>query len=223
MSELDPHPLPQLRLMLVDDHPLVLGGLRAALATQADFTVVAEAQDGDQVRATVSRTAPDVVLLDLLLGGASGLAEGLDLVKELSQRTKVLVQSALEDASFARRALQAGAMGFILKSDPTEQLFVAVRAVAAGRIHLSTRLFAVMSRVAAGPVGKKFSELSTRELHVLHATALGLPNKRIAADLELSVKTIETHKEAVKRKLGLEDAAALAKVAQQYLNTLRGL
>lgn len=207
------------QIVVVDDHPLVRQGLRDTLNREHDLTVCGEA-DGLVTALNVIRdTSPDLVTIDL------GLAEGsgLELIKELSAAypgIKLLVLSMQDEALYADRCLRAGAHGFCGKDAPPEEILNAVRTVLEGRVYVSDEqndrmLNRVLhgSRNAAAPM----ESLTDRELEVFERIGHGLTTKEIADNLELSPKTIESYRENIKSKLGLNNAAKLQQRAVQWV------
>lgn len=218
------------RILIVEDHAVVRSGLLAELSGVIPGDRLLAVADEAQARLALSSFRPTLCLIDLLLGGARGLADGLGLIEDLtrfSPELRVLVYSAMEDADFARRALAAGARGYLAKSESMGNLRLALETILTDRFYLSPAVFASLGeqtgRSRADQLDPRFALLTNRERHVLHATALGQPNRRIATDLGLSVKTIETHKDAVKRKLNLRSSVELERISQSYLAALLGL
>jgi DNA-binding NarL/FixJ family response regulator len=217
-------------VFVVDDHPLVIEGIRSVLSRTDAFCLTGTASTASAARAWVRENRPSLVVADMLLGGITGLEDGLALVSDLRYEapgTRILALTSVESGDFARRALEAGAAGYMLKSEPLTNLPFALGLIQQDRQYLSPCLFVesaqrVLATTAPGSPGHAFSHLTNREIHVLHATALGFPNRRIASDLGISVKTVETHKESIKRKLDLADSAGLAQAATLYLDVLRG-
>lgn len=212
-----------LRILLADDHSVVRAGLRALLEAQPDLEVVGEARDGGEVLAQVGRAAPDVVVLDLSMPGLSGL-ETARRLRAGGGGPRVLVLSVHEDASYLRRALEAGAAGYVLKRAAAESLIGAVRAVGAGAVYLDPALGATLaaSVAGAGAAAGEAAALSEREDTVLRLIAQGYSNKEIAAQLSLSVKTVETYKARAMEKLGLDGRVGIVSYAsgQGWLQSL---
>jgi two-component system, NarL family, response regulator NreC len=218
-------------VLVIDDHPVVLQGLCAVLRGWPEFRLAGSAATPDDARRHARELQPQAVVVDLILGGIRGMADGLALISELRAEltsAAILVLTAVEDATLARRSMDAGANGYLLKSEPIENLRHALVTVLKGRPYLSPVLFATAPETDGTPVGgidrseigRRFGRLTNREMNVLHATALEFPNRRIAAELCISVKTVEAHKESIKRKLNLADAGALSAAAEVYLRLL---
>ena len=217
-------------VFLVEDHPIVVQGIQTVIATFPGFRLVGHATTAADARTRVRDLHPDLCITDLILSNSSGLSDGLSLLADLryeSPATSVLIFSSVEENTFAKRAFEAGAKGYMVKSEPLANLELALKTIAEGRVYLSPRLFASTSRSYAedfptSVIGKNFGVLTNRELLILHAIGLELPNRRIASDLGISVKTVEAHKETIKRKLEVPDSAGLSRLAHTFLEALRG-
>jgi two-component system response regulator NreC len=192
-------------IALADDHAVVRSGLRMLLESEPGFEVVAEAGELDQIQGLVGGARPDVLLLDVhMRGGAS-----LDLIPELAGVTRVLVLTMQDDPGYARTAMRAGARGYVLKDAEDAELVQAVRIVAAGGTYLDPAL--------GGKVLAAFEEgagrLTEREREVLRLIALGHTNAEMAKLLFLSLRTVETHRANIHRKLGSDSRADLVRHA----------
>jgi DNA-binding NarL/FixJ family response regulator len=201
---------PDVRVVIVDDHPVVREGLRTFLAVQEGIAVVGEAADGAEALATVRSVAPDVVLLDLVMPGIDGVAAIARLTAE-SPDTRVLVLTSFPDDDKLLAAVQAGAAGYLLKDVAPAELAEAVRAVARGEAALSSRPAARLLReYAQGGSGGSPVALTGREREVLTLLGRGLANKQIARELSIAEKTVKTHVSHVLSKLGLADRTQAA-------------
>ena len=199
-----------IRLMIVDDHPLVREGLSSRLATVDDIEVVAEAGDAAEALQRADEARPDVVLMDIGMKGVNGI----ELTAQLLQRQPalaVLMLSMYDAAEYAQRALQAGARGYVLKDSPSSEIIGAIRTVHAGGTHLSLAIAQKLVRPPAERV-----RLSAREGEILAALAKGQSSKQIARALGLSVRTVETHRQSIRRKLDLAGQAELIKYAVEH-------
>jgi DNA-binding NarL/FixJ family response regulator len=199
-----------IRLMIVDDHPLVREGLSARLATVDDIEVVAEAGDAAEALQRAAEARPDVVLMDIGMKGVNGI----QLTAQLLQRQPglaVLMLSMYDAAEYAQRALQAGARGYVLKDSPSSEIVGAIRTVHGGGTHLSLAIAQKLVRPPAERV-----RLSAREGEILAALAKGQSSKQIARALDLSVRTVETHRQSIRRKLDLAGQAELIKYAVEH-------
>ena len=207
------------RVFLVDDHPLVRRGLANVIAAETDLEVCGEASDVLEALHDVEKAGPDIVVVDLSL--KSG--HGIDLIEQLKakdERIKTLVSSMHDEMLFAERVLRAGAMGYVSKQEPPETLLQAIRQVLRGEVYLSPRMTNRLLRgVATGalPQRNPIQGLSNRELEVYEMIGQGLTVQQIAGKLNLSPKTVETHREKVKQKLNLQRSAELNRRAVQWV------
>ncbi|MDQ2585361.1 response regulator [Saccharothrix yanglingensis] len=196
-----------IRVVIVDDHPVVRDGLRGMLASAGDVEVVGEAADGAEAVAVVRAVSPDVVLMDLRMPGVDGVTA---IGRLRGFPTRVLVLTTYDTDSDVLPAIKAGATGYLLKDTPRDELFRAVRSAARGEAVLSpsvaTRLVGQVRRPAAEP-------LSDREVEVLGLIARGCTNREAAARLFISEATVKTHLVHVYAKLGVKDRAAAVAVA----------
>ncbi|NTW02827.1 MAG: response regulator transcription factor [Oscillochloris sp.] len=206
----------KLRILLADDHAIVRAGLKALIDGQPDLMVVGEASDGLEVMNLVGDCQPDIVVMDLSMPRMSGM-EATEQLREHSPQINVLILSVHEDVTYLRRVFDAGATGYVLKHAATELLIAAIRGVAAGQIYLDPSLGATMMLHTmvggTGRVGADIAILSERELGVLRLIAQGYSNKEIAAQLDLSVKTIETYKARAMEKLGISSRVEIVRYA----------
>lgn len=203
-------------ILLADDHRIFRDGLRPLLAAQDDLEVVAEAEDGLEALRLARTLAPDIAVLDISMPGLNGI----EVARRLSQEApaiKTIILSMHSDRRFVLEALRAGARGYLLKDTGILELLAAVRAVSAGQIHLCTEVSEQVIRdyvnLADAEAGSVFALLSAREREVLQMLAEGLATKEIAGRLNLSVKTVESHRRAVMDKLEIRSIAALTKFA----------
>jgi DNA-binding NarL/FixJ family response regulator len=209
----------KLRILLADDHAVVREGLRALLSTQPDMEVVGEAADGLAVLPLAEQTHPDVVVMDFSMPGLSG-AEAAARLKEACPDVKVLALTVHEDQGYLRRHFEAGVSGYALKQTPSQELFNAIRVVAAGGVYIDAAL--------AGNVVGKFirkdsrntashaDRLSDREAEVVRLIARGFSNKEIAVRLQINPKTVGTYKARSLEKLGLRSRADLVRYALEH-------
>jgi len=198
-----------IRIVLADDHVVVRSALRLLLDNEPDFTVVAEADDVESATRYVRGHHPAVLVLDLSMPGGSAL-ELIPRIREEFPATQIVVLTAHREPAFARQALDAGALGYVLKDAASDELVQAVRRAAAGEGFLNPALGALLAseRSANGP-----RALSEREGHVLRLIALGHTNAEIAAQLYLSVRTVESHRSHIQHKLQLSSRAELVSYA----------
>ncbi|MGA2453554.1 MAG: response regulator transcription factor [Solirubrobacteraceae bacterium] len=200
-------PLPgePIRLVLADDHAVVRSGLRMLLDSEPDFEVVAEASDVEGAKRYVRGHHPRVLVLDLNMPGGSSL-EAIPVIRKESPDTQIVVLTMQQEPAFAREALGAGALGYVLKEAADDELVEAVRRAAVGESYLNPRLGA---RIASEPPPGPPDDLSEREVDVLRLIALGHTNAEIAEQLYLSVRTVETHRSHIQQKLRLSTRAEL--------------
>ncbi|HEY5342953.1 MAG TPA: response regulator transcription factor [Solirubrobacteraceae bacterium] len=198
-----------IRLVLADDHAVVRSGLRMLLDKERDFEVVAEASDIESARRYVRGHHPRVLVLDLNMPGGSCL-EAIPAMRAESPETQIVVLTMQQEPAFAREALGAGALGYVLKEAADEELVEAVRRAAVGESYLNPKLGA---RIASEPPPGPPDDLSEREVDVLRLIALGHTNAEIAGQLFLSVRTVETHRSHIQQKLRLTTRAELVRYA----------
>jgi DNA-binding NarL/FixJ family response regulator len=208
------------RVLLVDDHPIVRQGLGQLINEEADLSVVSEAEDFPQALSALEATPVDVAIVDISLKERSGI----ELIKEIRARKPelpILVLSMHDESLHAERVLRAGAKGYIMKQEATEQVMNAIRRVLRGEVYLSERMASRMvNRLVAGPQnvgGSPIERLSDREFEVFQMIGHGVGPSEIAEKLGLSVKTVETHRERIKEKLNLASGSELIRYAMQYV------
>jgi two-component system, NarL family, response regulator NreC len=198
------------RIVIADDHAVVRSGLRMLLDAEVDFDVVAEAGDVDAARRYVRGHHPDVLVLDLNMPDGSSLPEIPGLRDEFPE-TQIVVLTMQDDPAFAREAMRAGAIGYVLKEAADAELVEAVRSASNGQTYLQPQLGA---RLAAEPeVSGRLDELTDREVEVLRLIALGHTNNEIAEQLYLSVRTVESHRAHIQQKLRASSRAELVRYA----------
>lgn len=204
------------RIFLVDDHGVVREGIKRLLERRSDMEVVGESEDGLQALEKIKESCPDVVMMDISLPGLSGI-ELTQRVREACPSARVIALTVHEDEGYIREILRHGAVGYLLKRIPTEELALAVRTVADGGTYIDPRVASKVVRVivdakrqedaAPGPA------LSDREESVLQAIAKGHSNKEIAALLNIGLKTVETYKARAMEKLGLKSRVDIVRTA----------
>jgi len=220
----EPVPTARRTILIVDDHPLLRRGLTSLIESEPDLVVCGEAASCWAALDAIRESPPDLVIVDLALEGS----DGLDLVKEMKRHhpaIPALVLSMHDEGVYAVRALRAGARGYVTKQQLDETLLVAIRRLLAGETYMSATLEArLAARFIAGqtlrtdsPVGA----LSDRELQVFRLIGQGRSTREIATALYLSIKTIESHRDHIRQKLGLESTAELAQRATQWVETGR--
>lgn len=207
------------RVLVVDDHPIVRRGLRQLVADEPDLEVVGEAEDATGALQQLRATHPDLVIVDLSLKNGHGL-ELIQDIKSGGQSVKMLVSSMHDESLFAERVLRAGASGYISKQESPDELIQAMRQVLQGDIYLSGRMAnRLLGRIGNGePLDQDpMDSLSDRELQVFEMIGQGLGTKQIARRLDLSPKTIETHREKIKAKLNIQSSSELGCRATQWV------
>ena len=202
---------PAIRVLLVDDHPVVRQGLRALLSTQDGIEVVGEADDGEAAVAAAERLSPDVVLMDVVMPGMDGV-EALRRIGERRPQTRVVMLTSYADERRAMEAIDAGASGFLLKDASPRDVAAAIRAAHRGEAVLHPSVAAKLLAERRRPPAAH-ADLTARELEVLRLIARGLQNKQIAAQLHVSEKTVKTHVSAILRKLDVTDRTQAAMYA----------
>lgn len=201
-------------IVLADDHQVVRAGLRLLLQAEEGFEVVAEAGDVATTERRVAAYHPRVLILDLNMPGESSLP-AIPRLRQSAPDTQIVVLTMQNDPAFAREALRAGAIGYVLKEAADSELVQAVRLAAEGRTYLNPELGARMAtepQVSGGPP----DDLSVREIEVLRLIALGHTNSEIAARLYLSVRTVESHRAHIQQKTGRTTRAALVAYAREH-------
>jgi DNA-binding NarL/FixJ family response regulator len=209
-------------IVVVDDHPIVREGLVRVIEQTADLRVCGQAQDIPQALEVIQSSKPALVVLDISLGGQNGL----ELIKDLKvrhPRLPILVHSMYDEGMYAERCLRAGARGYLMKQEPPPRLIGAVRQVLRGEVALSDVMTKqLLCRLSDGKTSRGSSPselLSDRELEVFELVGRGRRTQDIAQTLHLSDKTIQTHREHIKEKLGIKDAVGLVRRAVQWVES----
>ncbi|QRQ87409.1 response regulator [Cupriavidus oxalaticus] len=204
------------RVLLIDDHALVRDGMRMHLALQPGLRVVGEADGGEAALAWLDRAGeadlPDLVITDIGMRGMGGIALAAALHDRYPELA-VLIVSMHDNLEYVRQAVRAGARGYVLKDAPADELMAAIQSVLAGRVFYSARIARGMAEQSPGPL----DALTRRERDILGCIGRGMANKEIAAQLGVSVRTVETHRLNLKRKLGIEGRSGLVKYAVETL------
>jgi DNA-binding NarL/FixJ family response regulator len=213
----------QVRIAVVDDHPIVQQALSSLLALTEGWTLCGYAANAAKARAMIENTKPHLVIADISLEES----HGLDLIKDIQAQypeIKVLVFSHHDESQYAERAIRSGASGYVMKSEAPEVLLHAIKTVLAGELHLSAWMNRIMlnqaferKRNKARPARENASSLTDREVTVLELLGSGMGTRQIAHSLNLSVKTIDAHRANLKRKLGLQDAVELVVYASRWV------
>jgi two-component system response regulator NreC len=207
------------RILLADDHAIMLGGLKAILATEPDLEVVGEAHNGVEAVALAKQLQPDLMICDIQMPRLDGLG-ALVAVREQVPQMRVIMLTSLDDQETLFKVIQAGGSGYVLKKSAEEELLTAIREVLAGgafvRPPIQQMLAAdTQARVDAGDMPDGYESLTAREKEVLALLARGYTNQQIADEFVLSVRTVETHRAHIMEKLGLRGRAELVKYAMR--------
>lgn len=211
------------RVLIVDDHPVVRCGLSTLFSGERDFEVAAQCDSDVDALLQIELQKPDLVLLDVSLRGRNDLL-GIDATKQIHAKhpsTKILVLSMHDEFLYAERALQAGAMGYIMKEESPSLLLAAARQVLRGEVYVSARVAAKILRKAVGESERPSSNvedvLTNRELEIFRLIGRGLSTQKIARQLFLSTRTVDTHRQRLKDKLGLASSQDLSEFATDWL------
>jgi DNA-binding NarL/FixJ family response regulator len=206
------------KVLIVDDHPIVRHGLGELIARQPDLELCGDAADVTEALRQVEATQPDVAIIDISLDGGNGI-DLIEQIRTLNPEVKMLVSSMHDEKHFAGRALRAGALGYINKRESIRKVIDAVRQVLRGEIYLSPQMTKrLLHRAAVGePLDHDPTEaLSNRELEVFGMIGQGMTTQQIANKLDLSPRTVETHRKKIKTKLNLANGAQLTRAAFQW-------
>ena len=208
-------------VIIIDDHPLFSRGLAQLIETQRDYKVIGMGKNRNEALSLVDNVTPDLAIVDLNLGQE----DGLELIKDIlaiHPQTKILVLSMHDERFYAERALKAGAKGYIMKAEAETQVINAIKTVTSGNIYLSEEEKKQIKELARGSESAdKFdtiSSLSDRQLQIFTLIGKGLGTVEIASKLNLSIKTIDTHKENIKSKLHCASSAELRQMAIEWTN-----
>jgi DNA-binding NarL/FixJ family response regulator len=212
------------KVFLVDDHPLVREWLTQLIEREEDLVVCGEAEDAPEALQKIEQTRPDIVVADISLKHT----HGLELVKDLQARLPalpVLILSMHDESLYAERVLRAGAKGYITKQEATKRILQAVRQVLEGQIYISEKMASRMvHKMVLGRADSQKSpieRLTDRELEVFQLIGRGQATRRIAAELHLGIKTVESYRARIKEKLNLEDGTQLLQQAIQWVHSLQ--
>jgi two-component system NarL family response regulator len=198
-----------IKVMLVDDHPMVQDGLIACLSYYEDIEIVGACNNGSEALNKARECLPDVILMDISMPSMNGL-DATEVLIETLVTTKVLIFSMHENAEFVKTAVQAGASGYILKDTNSEEVYQAIKAVANGKSHFSSSIAKVLLEK---PIEQTNDRLTTREQMILSYIAKGQSSKEIAKSLDISFRTVEAHRRNIKSKLQIESLAELVRYA----------
>ncbi|NCM98077.1 MAG: response regulator transcription factor [Rhodobacterales bacterium] len=202
---------PKTRVLIVDDHPMVVEGIRAILETYDDIEIAGTLGNGREAIDQVEALAPDVILLDLNMPVVGGLT-ATEMILERRPDTRILILSMHDSPEYISTALSHGAMGYVLKDVPTEEVKLAIDRVMAGQRYLCTGAAASLRPATTGG----HEPLTSREQTILLELAQGRSNRDVALALDISVRTVETHRKNIKRKLGIASTAGLTRYALEH-------
>ncbi|MHC4984155.1 MAG: response regulator [Planctomycetota bacterium] len=227
MTQADKQPAEdeRIKVLLIDDHPIVRQGMTMLVTAEPDMMVCGEAESAADALRAIEQTEPDVAIVDLSLKESSGL----ELIKDIQiryPRLLVLVLSMRDESFYAERVLRAGAKGYVTKEEGTDRVIEGIRKILQGEVYLSEKMASKMiSRYVAGKPGRSSSpgeNLTDRELEIFELIGNGVTTRDIGQKLHISVKTVESHREHIKEKLRLDNATALLKHAIQWVQSQRG-
>lgn len=210
----------QKRIMIVEDHPIVREGIVSLIENETEIRVCAQVDDAKSVKQKVIEEEPDLIMMDLVLGGN----DGLELIKELKVQfkdIKILIFSMREESIYAERAIKAGAMGYIMKQEGAARIIDGIKSVLSEQIFISHGVSACFMQRSLRKQGKASKQgleaLSNRELRVFQIIGKGHTTRTIAKQLKISVKTVESHRENIKNKLNLDNSTALVRAAALWV------
>jgi DNA-binding NarL/FixJ family response regulator len=216
-------PAAKTKVFLVDDHPLVREWLTQLIQRESDLAICGEAEDTQEALEKIAATKPDIVIADISLKST----HGLELVKDLQVRAPslpVLILSMHDESLYAERVLRAGAKGYITKQEATKKILLAVRQILAGQIYISEKMASNMvNKMVRGRAEEQktpIERLTDRELEVFQLIGSGQGTRRIASELHLGIKTVESYRARIKEKLKLEDGTQLLQQAIQWVHSL---
>lgn len=202
----------EMRILLADDHPVVLKGLRTLLENQPGWEVCGEAVDGQEATVKAGQLHPDVVVLDLSMPRLNGL-EAARRILGANESAEILVLTVHDSEEMVRKALSIGVHGYVLKSDAGDELVIAIKTLWQHKTFLSRRLSKSLGQDPGNPSPHDFPALSPREREILQLLAEGRSTKQIATELSITVKTTETHRTNIMRKLGIHSTSDLVRYA----------
>jgi DNA-binding NarL/FixJ family response regulator len=219
MSLLEPSP--KTKIVIVDDHPLIRAGLRSLISQEKDLEVSGEAEGYSQALDLLNQVDPELMIVDISIKDGNGL-ELVQTAKSIKPDLKMIVASIHDEAIYAERVLHAGAAGYVNKETATDEIIDAIRSVLKGKVYLSEamteRMLLNAANVNQSRERSPLEKLSNRELEVFEMIGSGLSTKEIAEKIHLSVKTIETYRDNLKKKLNLDSGNELLRYAIQWMS-----
>ena len=214
-------PIKKKRILVVDDHPVFRHGIASLIGNEPDLTVCGEAANSPSALEAMRRLKPDAALIDISMPGANGI-ELIKLMKAEQPRLPLLILSIHDESLYALRALRAGASGYVMKAEALDFVLTALRKVLTGEVYVSPRfserlIFKAVHSLEGG-MGSPVDKLSDRELEVLQLLGRGFGTREVASELNLSIKTVETHRAHIKEKLGFKDASEMVRFAIDWVS-----
>lgn len=214
-------PTKKKRILVVDDHPVFRHGIASLIGNEPDLTVCGEAANSPSALEAMRRLKPDAALIDISMPGANGI-ELIKLMKAEQPRLPLLILSIHDESLYALRALRAGASGYVMKAEALDFVLTALRKVLTGEVYVSPRfserlIFKAVHSLEGG-MGSPVDKLSDRELEVLQLLGRGFGTREVASELNLSIKTVETHRAHIKEKLGFKDAGEMVRFAIDWVS-----
>jgi len=212
LSDLNKKPI---LIQIVDDHPMVQGGLKACLSFYDDIKIIGSTNDGSNALNKALELKPDVILMDVSMPIMNGI-DATEIITEQLPDTKILILSMHNNPEFVKSAIQAGASGYILKDTTSEEIYYAIKAVASGQTHFSSSIAKALIDTPVNASESESEKLTTREQVVLSYLAQGETSKEIAKILNISFRTVEAHRRNMKTKLGISSLAKLISYAVKH-------
>jgi two-component system NarL family response regulator len=203
---------PPINVLLVDDHPMVRDGVMSCLAFYADVNVVGTANDGLEAIQLASELHPDVIMMDISMPALNGI-DATEAIMDSAPDAKILIFSMHDNAEYITNAVQAGAAGYILKNTDADEVYTAIVKVANGERYFGASIAKIL---LSKPVQQDAARLTTREQTVLSYIAQGLSSKQIAAQTNISIRTVDAHRRNIKAKLGLDTVADMIRYAVEH-------
>lgn len=201
-----------IKIILVDDHPLFREGIAARLSMHNNIDIIAEAENGTQLLNQITTMSPDIVMMDISMPGMNGM-DALEIMTERFPHVRVIILSMHDDKEYILNVIRSGAAGYLLKDISGEEMIDAIQKVHQGGKYFSNEVAAILAQedpLHGGDI------LTTREQLILRLISHGYNNKQIANELEISVRTVETHKRNVKQKLGIDTTSGLVRYAIEH-------
>ena len=203
---------PTIKVLLVDDHPMVRDGIMSCLAFYDDVEVIGTANNGSEAITQLRSLTPDVIMMDISMPDLNGI-DATEQILEISPHSKILIFSMHDNAEYITNAVQAGASGYILKNTDADEVYLAITQVAQGRRYFGENIAQIL---LSKPIPPEATRLTTREQTVLSYLAQGLSSKQIAEQTHISVRTVDAHRRNIKAKLQLDTVAEMIRYAVEH-------